>query len=113
MSKRSSGIIGCKDKTSSWHLVGFPNGINIIVTLGQQYHVGEKHTVTLYTSINRHAGTQNKTKTKDTMSLYYSSVCNIGSWVVSVSMNEIYYNSHGCITVYTSYASSGYSVEIK
>ena len=65
----------------------------LIVTLGQQYHVGEKHTVILlYTYINRHAGTQNKTtKTKDTMSLYYSSVCNIESWVVWVSMNEIYY----------------------
>ena len=84
----------------------------IIVKLGQEYHVVEKHTVILYTYINRHAGTQNKTKTKDTMSLYYSSVCTIGSWVVWVSMNEIYYNSHGSTTVHTSYASSGYSVEI-
>ena len=29
MSKRLGGIIGCEDKTSSWHLVGFPNGSNI------------------------------------------------------------------------------------
>ena len=26
MSKRLGGIIGCKDKTSSWHLIGFPDG---------------------------------------------------------------------------------------
>ena len=38
MSKRLfGGIIGCKDKTSSWHLNGFPYGT---VTLGQQYNVG-------------------------------------------------------------------------
>ena len=29
MSKRLGGIIGCKDKTSSWDLNGFPNGSNI------------------------------------------------------------------------------------
>ena len=29
MSKRLVGIIGCKDKTSSWHLIGFPDGSNI------------------------------------------------------------------------------------
>ena len=34
-------------------LKGFPNG----VTLGQQYNIGEKLTVILYTYINRHAGT--------------------------------------------------------
>ena len=27
--KRLDGIIGSKDKTSSWHLIGFPNGSNI------------------------------------------------------------------------------------
>ena len=26
MSKRLGGIIGCKDKTSSWHFIGFPDG---------------------------------------------------------------------------------------
>ena len=25
ISKRLSGNIGCKDKTSSWHLIGFPD----------------------------------------------------------------------------------------
>ena len=40
MSKRIGGVIGCKDKTSSWHLNGFPIGSNIEV--GQQYVVGEK-----------------------------------------------------------------------
>ena len=29
ISKRLGGIIGCKDKTSSWHLNGFPDGSNI------------------------------------------------------------------------------------
>ena len=43
MSKRSGGIIGCKDKTSSWHLDGFLDVT--VVTLGQQYSMGEKFTV--------------------------------------------------------------------
>ena len=38
MSKCLGGTIGCKDKISSWHL-----------TLGQQYNVGEKKPVILYT----------------------------------------------------------------
>ena len=50
MSKRLGGIKGCKYKTSLWHLNG----------LGQQYNVGEKPTVILYTYINRHAGTPEK-----------------------------------------------------
>ena len=29
MSKRLGGIIGCKYKTSSWHLNGFPYGCNL------------------------------------------------------------------------------------
>ena len=39
MSKRLGGIIGCKDKTSSWHLDRFPDcsKIGLIVS-----HVGEK-----------------------------------------------------------------------
>ena len=36
----------------------------MVVTLGQQYNVGEKPTVILHTYINRHAGTPDKTKTK-------------------------------------------------
>ena len=43
-------------------------------------------------------GQPNKRKTKYTVSLDYSSVCNIGSRVVWVSMEEIYYQvlfSHG------------------
>ena len=51
--------MGCKYKTSSWHLNGFPDD-GIIVTLGQQYNVGEKPNVILYTYINRHAGTRDK-----------------------------------------------------
>ena len=44
MPKRLGGIIGCKYKTSSWHLNGFPDDI----ILG----VGEKPTFILYTYIN-------------------------------------------------------------
>ena len=54
MSKRLGGIIGCKYKTSSWHVNGFPDGSNIGSTV---YHVGEKPTVMMYTYINCHAGT--------------------------------------------------------
>ena len=32
----------------------------MVVTLGQQYNVGEKPTVILYTYINRHAGTPDR-----------------------------------------------------
>ena len=32
----------------------------MVVTLGQQYYVGDKPTVILYTKINRHAGTPDK-----------------------------------------------------
>ena len=46
----------------------------------------------LYTDIiNRHSGTPNKTSKKDTMSLDYSSICNIGSRIEGVSMKDIYY----------------------
>ena len=48
MSNRVGGIIGCKNETSSWHFNGFPDGI-IVVTLGQQYNIGEKPTFMLYT----------------------------------------------------------------
>ena len=70
------GIIGCKDKTSPWHLNRFPDGL---VTLGQQYDVGEKPTVILYTYINRHEETQTqknkyivRTTTKTNQKLSYS-----------------------------------------
>ena len=63
------------------------------VTLGQQYNVGDK----LNTYINRLAGAPNKTKTKDRMSLDYSSVCNI----------------LGCRTVHTCKASSSYGVLVE
>ena len=43
---------------------------------------GEKPTVILYTYGNRHAGTPNETKAKDTMSLDFSSICSIGSRIL-------------------------------
>ena len=36
----------------------------MVVTLGQQYNIGEKPTVILYTYINRHAGTPEKQRKK-------------------------------------------------
>ena len=58
MSKRLGWIIGYKYKTSSWHLNGFSP--MMVVTLNQQYNIGEKPTDILYTYINRHAGTPEK-----------------------------------------------------
>ena len=64
MSKRLVGIMGCKHKTSLWHLNGFP--IIVVVTLGQQYNIGEKVTAVLYAYIiNRHAGTPEKQRNKN------------------------------------------------
>ena len=61
-SKRLVGeIIGCKYKTSSWHLNGFPT---VVVTLGQQFNTGEESTVVICTYINLHAGTTDKKQTK-------------------------------------------------
>ena len=59
-------FIGCKDKASTWYLNGFPDdgGSN----LGQQYNVGEKPTVILYNYINRHAGTSEKQRQRNTPS---------------------------------------------
>ena len=50
MTKHFGDIVDCKDKTSSWHLKGFPDGSNI----GSTVNVGEKSTVRyiLYTYIN-------------------------------------------------------------
>ena len=51
----------------------------MVVTLGQQYHVEEKPTVIRDTYIiNRHAGTPNKTNTKDTMSFDYNLTITLG-----------------------------------
>ena len=62
MSKRLGGIKGCKYKTSSF--MAFKRVSLMVITLGQQYNLGEKPTVILYTYINRHAGTPDKNKTK-------------------------------------------------
>ena len=51
----------------------------------QEYDVGEKPTVRLYTYINRYAGSPNKTKTRDTMTLDTAQVCYIWSRIGWVS----------------------------
>ena len=68
MSKCLGGIIGCKDEASSWHV----NGPMVLVTLGQQYNVGEKLIIILCTYINRHAGTPNKIKPGCCSSVQYT-----------------------------------------
>ena len=98
MSKHLGVIIGCKDKTSSWHLIGFPDRSNI----------GEKPTVilVLYTYINRHAGPPSKTKTKGTMSLDYSSICFIGSrigWVSAILYYPLISHQVSCSYSYSYY----------
>ena len=55
----------------------------MVVTLGQQYNVGEKPTVILY------VGTPIKQR-QTTMSLDYSSNCYIGSRIGWVSMKETF-----------------------
>ena len=40
----------------------------VVVTLSQQYNIGEKPTVILYTYINRHAGTPEKQQRQNSTS---------------------------------------------
>ena len=60
---------GQKPNTICEWLVTQVAGSPMVITLGQQYNVGEKPTVILYTYINRHAGTPTKGKTKQPLSL--------------------------------------------
>ena len=80
------GIIGCKDKTSSWHLTGFPNGSKIGSTVSCR---GENHRYTVHLLQSPCRDTK-QNKDKDTMSLDYSSVCNVGSRVVWVSKKDCF-----------------------
>ena len=54
MSKRLLNWVGSK-AASAKPLHGIQTGSPMEITLGQQYNVGEKPTVILYTYINRHA----------------------------------------------------------
>ena len=51
---KTFGIVGCKDKTSSWQT----DSPMVVTLLGQQYNVEEKPTVVLYTY--HRAGTSNR-----------------------------------------------------
>ena len=53
-------------KTFRWDhkLRGIETGSPMVVNLGQQFNIGDKPTVILYTYINRDAGAPNKTKEK-------------------------------------------------
>ena len=50
----------------------------MVVTLGQQYNIGEKPTVILYTYINRHAGTPEKQRKQNSTSSNTVVYCYIG-----------------------------------
>ena len=64
MSKRLvGGIIGRKYKTSVMAFKWVPRWY--LVTLRQQFSIGEKPTVMVYTYISRHEGTPDKTKQKN------------------------------------------------
>ena len=52
--------MGCKDKKKTIH--GIQTDSPMVVTLGQQYNVGEKPTPLYCTLVNRHAGTSDKKK---------------------------------------------------
>ena len=55
----------------------------MVVTLDQQYNIGEKPTVMLYTYINRHAGTPDKTKQK------HCSVCVAIPFILDVRLVDV------------------------
>ena len=56
-------IFASLSHTHYWYEVGMLK-VPALVTLGQQYNIGEEPTVILYTYINRHAGTRNKKQIK-------------------------------------------------
>ena len=92
-------ILDCKYKTSSRQLIGFPNdGRNI----GSSIMSGRNPPLLYCTCINRHAGTPNKTKTKDTVSLDHSSIFYIGSRIGWMSKGKKSTRSHGwCRTAHS------------
>ena len=57
---------------------GPPCRLSLVVTLGQQYNIGEKPTVILYTYINRHAGTPAKQRRQNSTSSNIIIYCYIG-----------------------------------
>ena len=83
-----------------WQLNGFP----LVVTLGEQYNIGEKPIVILHTYINRHAGTPenlHETKTRSTCVLYLlQKQCSTSSNVVSGSSVGTFSGSFHFILLY-------------
>ena len=71
----------------------------MVVTSGQQYNIGEKPTVILYTYINRHAGTPEKQRKQKHCSTSSNMVviiyCYIGcedkatTWYYSIQLIEV------------------------
>ena len=76
MSKR----LGGDQRLQIQNLFMASTGSPMEITMGQQYNVGEKPTVILYTQINRHAGTPEKTHM-----FHLVSVLSILSAVASIS----------------------------
>ena len=92
MSKRLGGIIGCKYKTSSWHLIGFPNGSNIGSTVSCR---GEAHRYTahLHSSPCRDTRQNNDKRHDEPTSQFVTLFQDRIGWV---SMKEIYSCCFGC-----------------
>ena len=68
MSKRLGGITRLQIQNL---FMAFKRGSPMEITLGQQYNIGEKPIVILYTYINHHAGTPENSKNKrETIMLY-------------------------------------------
>ena len=67
----------------------------MVVTLGQQYNVGEKPTVILYTYINRHAGTPNITKINKNIVVHTKIETNQKPFLPSLKRNHE--DKHTCL----------------
>ena len=67
----------------------------MVVTLGQQYNVGEKPTVVLYSYINRHAGPPNKTKQKTMQYMIKRVVVVILPYTIIIVPSITPYNNRG------------------
>ena len=61
----------------------------MVITMGQQFNVGEKPTVILYTYINRHAGTPTKGKTSPILKQLFPQVTNMLSYTANYAVLHI------------------------
>ena len=78
------------------------------VTLGQQYNIGEKPTVILYTNINRHAGTPEKPRKQKHCSASSNMVVIIYCYIgCEEKATTWYYGTQSTIELPSAFAESG------